>query len=69
MRIAVVFTKRNDMPEHYRLDWEGRNKNDDAEATVKALKKLGHDVFEYEVNLGLFERLRANKDNIELVFN
>lgn len=69
MKIAVVFTKRINMPTHYRLDWEGRNKNDDAEAAVKALKKLGHEVFEYDVNLGLFEKLRANKDNIELVFN
>ena len=69
MRIAVLFTKRDDMAKHYHQDWEGRDTNDDAQSVMKALKELGHEVSQYYVDLDLFEKLRKDKTNIDLIFN
>ncbi len=69
MRIAVLFTKRDEMSGHYHEDWEGRETNDDAESVIKSLRELGHDVTKYYVDLDLFEKLRKGKKDIDLVFN
>lgn len=69
MKIAVLFTKRDEMAQSYHEDWEGRETNDDAESVMRALKELGHDVNVYHVDLDLFEKLRGDKSNIDLVFN
>ncbi|MFH1276545.1 MAG: ATP-grasp domain-containing protein [Candidatus Woesearchaeota archaeon] len=69
MRIAVLFTMRNDLAVHYHEDWVGRDVNDDSESVMKALKELGHEIKKYPVDLDLFEKLRADKDSIDLVFN
>ncbi len=69
MRVAVLFTKRDDMSDHYHQDWEGRDTNDDAESVMRALKESGHDVVQYYVDLDLFEKLRKDKKNIDLIFN
>ena len=69
MKIAVVFTKRDRIAEVYPQDWKGRNENNDADSVIKALKELGHEVISYNADLGLFEKLRKNKKNIEIVFN
>ena len=69
MRIAVLYTRREEMEEEYHRDWEGRDVNDDAESVIKALKELGHEVSVYFVDLDLFEKLRKDKSNIDLVFN
>lgn len=69
MKIAVLFTKREEMAESYHGDWEGRDKNDDAESVMKALKELGHETIIYHVNLDLFEKLKQDKKNIDLTFN
>ncbi len=69
MKIAVIFTKRDEMAESYHEDWEGRDKNDDAESVMKALKELGHSVTVYHVDEELFEKLRKDKKDIDLVFN
>jgi len=68
-KIAVLFTKREEMSESYHEDWEGRDTNDDAESVMKALKELGHEVKVYHVDVELFEKLRKDKSNIDLVFN
>lgn len=69
MKIAVLFTKRECMSRSYRLDWEGREKNDDADSVIRALKEIGHEATIYHVDLGLFERLRKDKKGIDLAFN
>jgi len=69
MRIAVLFTKREEMAEHYHQDWEGRDTNDDAYSVIKALKDIGHETSVYYVDLELFEKLRKDKPNIDLIFN
>ncbi|MFH1642104.1 MAG: ATP-grasp domain-containing protein [Nanoarchaeota archaeon] len=57
------------MIESYHQDWEGRNTNDDAHSVVKALNKLGHEVSTYYVDLDMFEKLKNDRENIDLVFN
>jgi len=69
LKIAILFTKREDMPDHYHQDWQGRDTNDDAESVMKALKELGHEPIIYHVDLDLFEKLRKDKSNIDLAFN
>jgi len=69
MKIAVIFTKREEMSESYHSDWEGRDTNDDAESVMKALRELGHSVSVYHVDIELFEKLKRDKKNIDLVFN
>jgi D-alanine-D-alanine ligase len=69
MKIAVLFTKRDEMSESYHEDWEGRDTNDDAESVIKALNELGHSVKVYHVDTELFEKLKNDKKDIELVFN
>jgi len=69
MKIAVIFTKREEMAESYHQDWEGRDTNDDAESVMKALKELGHDVRTYFVDLELFENLKRDKKEIDMIFN
>jgi len=69
MKIAVLFTKRDEMAESYHQDWEGRDKNDDAESVMKALKELGHEVKTYHVDIELFEKLKKDKKDIDLAFN
>jgi len=69
MKIAVLFTKRDEMAESYHQDWEGRDKNDDAESVMKALKELGHEVKTYHVDIDLFEKLKNDKKDIDMAFN
>jgi len=70
MKIAVVFTRREDDSKSYEpIDWEGRDTNDDAFSVMNVLKELGHEVLQYYVDLDLFETLRNNKKNIDMVFN
>jgi len=69
MKIAVLFTKRDEMAESYHEDWEGRDTNDDAESVMKALRELGHEVRVYHVDIDLFEKLKNDKKDIDLVFN
>ncbi|MBW2975468.1 ATP-grasp domain-containing protein [Candidatus Woesearchaeota archaeon] len=69
MKIAVLFTKRDEIAKSYHGDWEGRDINDDAYSVIDALKELGHEASVYHVDLGLFERLRKDKDQIDMVFN
>jgi len=69
MKIAVLFTKREEMAESYHKDWEGRDTNDDAESVMKALKELGHEPVVYHVDIELFEKLRRDKKEIDLAFN
>ena len=69
MKIAVIFTKRADMSKSYNKDWEGRDTNDDAESVMKALRELGHEVKVYYVDIDLFEKLKKDKSDIDLVFN
>jgi D-alanine-D-alanine ligase len=69
MKVAVIFTKREEMAESYHEDWEGRDTNDDAESVMKALKELGHEVKVYHVDLELFEKLKKDKADIDLIFN
>jgi len=69
MKIAILFTKRDEMDEHYHQDWEGRDTNDDAESVMKVLKELGHEVKVYYVDLDLFENLKRDKKDIDFVFN
>ena len=58
MKIAVLFTKRDEMAESYHEDWEGRDTNDDADSVMNALKELGHEVRVYHVDENLFEKLK-----------
>ena len=69
MKVAVIFTKREEMAESYHEDWEGRDTNDDAESVMKALRELGHEVKVYHVDLELFEKLKKDKADIDLIFN
>ena len=69
MKIAVIFTKREEMSGSYHEDWEGRDTNDDAESVMKALKELGHEVKVYHVDIVLFEKLKRDKNDIDLIFN
>ena len=69
MRIAVIFTERQDMPSLYKKDWEGRDKNQDKDSVIKSLKTLGHKVVSYPADVQLFETLRKNKKDINLIFN
>ena len=69
MKIAVLFTKRDEMAGSRHQDWEGRDTNDDAESVMKALKELGHEVKVYHVDVDLFEKLKQDKGNIDMVFN
>jgi D-alanine-D-alanine ligase len=69
MKIAVIFTKREEMSGSYHEDWEGRDTNDDAESVMKALKELGHEVKVYHVDIELFEKLKRDKNDIDLIFN
>ena len=69
MRIAVLSAKRNEISHQYSKDWEGRDTNDDAESVIAALRELGHEPIAYPVDIGLFNRLRKDKDNIDIAFN
>lgn len=69
MKIAVVFTKRDEEDKPQYGDWEGRDTNDDAESVIKALNELGHEITTYHVDLDVFEKLRKDKKEIDLVFN
>ncbi len=69
MKIAVLFTKRDEMAEFYHKDWEGRDRNNDMESVVRALRELGHEVKAYHVDIDLFERLKTDKADIDLAFN
>ncbi|MBW2989396.1 ATP-grasp domain-containing protein [Candidatus Woesearchaeota archaeon] len=69
MRIAVLFTKAEDEIEGCHLDWEGRNTNEDAESVIKAIEALGHEAKVYHVDIGLFEKLKRDKESIGLAFN
>ena len=69
MKIAVLFTKRDEMAGSYHEDWEGRDKNDDAESVMGALKELGHSVTVYHVDEELFEKLKRDRKDIDLAFN
>ncbi len=69
MKIGVIFTRRDKYADPSQKDWEGRDTNDDAESVMTALKELGHDVTSYYVDLDIFEKLRKEKNNLDLVFN
>ncbi len=67
LKIAVVFTKCEEVTEAYHEDWEGRDTNESAFKIVDILKELGYDARYEFVNKDLFEKLRQNKP--DLVFN
>jgi len=69
LKIVVLFTKCDEVSESYQKDSEGRDTNDSAFEIVDTLKELGHEVSYEFVNLDLFEKLRNNAKNIDLVFN
>ena len=69
MKIAVLFTKREDMEESYNQDWEGRDTNDDAESVMKALKELGHEVdikWANEIQPGEYDLVMVHVANLAL---
>ena len=69
MRIAVLFTREGGELSITHSDTAGRGTNDTANSVMKALKELGHEVTYYHVDLDLFEKLRKDRDNIDIVFN
>ena len=69
MKVAVLFTRRDEMAKCYHDDWEGRDTNDDAFFLIDTIRKLGHQANPYYVDLDLFEKLREDKKNIDLAFN
>ncbi len=69
MKVAILYTARDQLSSQYNQDWEGRENNEDKEAVVKALQELGHKVKEFIVDQETYNLLKIEKDNIDLVFN
>src|SRR3989338_3646944 len=69
MNILVLFGDSASLGDYYSTDWKCRDTNDIIPAIEKALTALGHTVLHYDVDLELFEKLKQNKDTLDLVFN